>query len=112
MTNETKGTRYRAQVVYRGSQSAIRIVFADRSSKTGYPTDLQAEREIAARIYGVAAELERRAASRNARWAISPAAHDLRLDVELDGREDIESTIRVAQEILTVGGFELGEVRS
>ena len=62
------------------------------------------ERELAAVIYALAAELERRAGLSRARWVISPDPSNRRLDIEIveDGEFD------EAQDFLMTALIELG----
>jgi hypothetical protein len=57
-------------------------------------------RQVAAFIYDLAAELERRSDAIAARWAISPEAFNSRIDVELSEGEDAETATRFVVGVL------------
>jgi hypothetical protein len=57
-------------------------------------------RQLAACIYELAAELERRSDDLRARWAISPEAFNSRIDVELGDGDDVEAATRLVTTVL------------
>jgi hypothetical protein len=97
--------RYEAEIARSEREARITVRFMDRNSGTGFPATLEAE--LAARIYEVAADLERRAAGRMARWGISPRTIDCQLVIEFCDRElgTMESVVGVVEEILAVRGI-------
>ena len=63
------------------------------------------ERELAALIYNLAAELERRCNEVGVRWAISPEPFRGRLDIELGEDDDPEPAAELAAGLLSELGL-------
>jgi hypothetical protein len=63
------------------------------------------ERKLAALIYDLAAELERRCEAIGARWAISPEPFRSRLDVELAEHDDPEPAAELVAATLSDMGI-------
>jgi hypothetical protein len=57
-------------------------------------------RQLAACIYELAAELERRSDGLGARWAISPEAFNSRIDVELGEDDDAEAATQLVARVI------------
>ena len=57
-------------------------------------------RQLAACIYDLAAELERRSDEIGARWVVSPAAFDRRIDLELVEGDDVDAAARFVTSVL------------
>lgn len=78
---------------------SIRITFRLAAKDSG------SERQLSACIYEVAAELERRCESVSVRWAVSPAAYDRRLDLELGERDNADLAAQLVTGVLQEAGL-------
>jgi len=63
------------------------------------------ERKLAALIYEIAAEFERRCDGMDVRWAISPEPFRARIDIELGENDDPEPAAELAARVLSDMGL-------